>query len=64
MRIPLVDRDMAYHTPTVELLVGASGSDVYRLYLDAAGLAVARSRRKPALPALSVILNKIVFMFA
>lgn len=33
-RIPLFGRDMAYHAPTAELLVGASGSDVYRLSLE------------------------------
>ena len=33
-RIPTFGRDMAYHAPTAELIVGASGSDVYRLSLE------------------------------
>jgi ribosome biogenesis protein ENP2 len=33
-RIPTFGRDMAFHGPTAELLVGAAGSDVYRLSLE------------------------------
>ena len=33
-RIPLFGRDMAYHAPTAELLIGAGGRDVYRLSLE------------------------------
>ncbi|KAI8344326.1 WD40-repeat-containing domain protein [Chlamydoabsidia padenii] len=33
-RVPMFGRDLAYHTPSCDLMVATSGSEVYRLNLD------------------------------
>jgi ribosome biogenesis protein ENP2 len=53
-RIPTFGRDLAWHAPTAELLVGAGGGDVYRLSLEEGRYMAPLATGTPGVNALAV----------